>query len=387
MEIVKAYEGREHSVVKHALLKGYLEKLLFIMGMTGTREIAYVDCFAGPYKDESSDIQATSIAISLDILKKVLDALAMQGKYIAIRAIYVEEKKSSFNRLKGYLDNNCPDGIRAFPIYGDYAQKTDEILQLCGNNSFAFFFVDPLGWTDVGIPRLGKLLNRPKSEFLITFMYDPLNRFVEKIKLSKQVHEMLGTLSDADYEKIQRLTPKDREGFIVQKYREQIMVAMGPDGARRSRTYSAIVKDKDKERTKYHLVYGTRHWKGIIEFATQSDKAEFIQRVVRIQVKQNANPNRSLFQPEEEAECFDDARVDVDEVKNYWLTELSDKPVAFDEEKLADFLEETGWLISDFEGAFMALLADGKVENMDAKKKRSKHPIDFKNGEKLRKLV
>lgn len=387
MEIVKAYEGREHSVVKHALLKGYLEKLLFIMGMTGIREIAYVDCFAGPYKDESSDIQATSIAISLGILKKVREALATNGKYITVRAIYVEKKKSSYNRLKDYLDNNCPSGIQAFPIHGDYAEKIDEILRLCGNNSFAFFFVDPLGWTDVGIPRLGKLLNRPKSEFLITFMYDHLNRFVEKTELSKQVHEMLGTLSDADYQKIQSLSPKDREEFIMQKYREQIMAAMGPDGARRSRSYSAVIKDKDKDRTKYHLVYGTRHYKGIIEFATQSDKAELIQRVVRIQVKQNANPNRSLFPPEEEAKHFDDARVDLDEVNHYWLSQLSDKPAAYDEAKLADMLEETGWLISDFEVAFMALQADGKVENMDAKNKRSKHPIDFNKGEQLRRLT
>lgn len=387
MEIDKAYEGREHSVVKHALLKGYLEKLLFIMGMTGIREIAYVDCFAGPYMDESSDIQATSIAISLEILKKVRDALATQAKHITVRAIYVEKKKASYNRLRGYLDSNCPSGIQAFPIHGDYAEKTDEILQLCGNNSFAFFFVDPLGWTDVGIPRLSKLLNRPKSEFLITFMYDHLNRFVEKTELSQQVNGMLGTLSDGDYQNIQSLHPKDREGFIVQKYREQIMAAMGPDGSRRSRTYSAVVKDKDKERTKYHLVYGTRHYKGIIEFATQSDKAELIQRVVRIQVKQNADPNRSLFQPEEEAEHFDDARVDLDEVKHYWLSQLSDKPVAFNEEKLADMLEETGWLISDFEMAFMALQVDGKVENMNAKKKRSKHPIYFNKGEQLRRLT
>jgi hypothetical protein len=50
MELDKAYEGREHSAVKHALLKGYLEKLLFIKGMKGTKEIVYVDCFAGPIK-------------------------------------------------------------------------------------------------------------------------------------------------------------------------------------------------------------------------------------------------------------------------------------------------------------------------------------------------
>jgi len=387
MEIVKAYEGREHSFVKHELLKGYLEKLLFIMGMTGIREITYVDCFAGPYMDESSNIQATSIAISLNILKKVKEALAMNGKYITIRAIYVEENKYSYKRLDDYLNNKCPSGIQAFSIYGDYAEKVDEILQLCGNNSFTFFFVDPLGWTDVGIHRLGKLLNRPKSEFLITFMYAHLNRFVNKIQLRDQVSEMLGTLSEDDYQNIQNLSPKDREEFIVQKYREQIMVAMGPDGTRRPRTYSAVIKDKNKERTKYHLVYGTRHYKGIIEFALQSDKAELIQRVVRIQLKQNADQNRSLFEPEEEAEHFEDTRVDLDEVKRYWIRKLSDNPIAVNEAMLADMLEETGWLISDLEGAFIALQADGKVENMDAKNKRSKHPIYFNKGEHLRRLI
>ena len=180
MEIAKAYEGREHSVVKHALLKGYLEKLLFIMGMTGIREIAYVDCFAGPYKDESSDIQATSIAISLDILKKIRDALATQDKHITVRAIYVEEKKSSFKRLKDYLDNNCPSGIQAFPIRGDYAEKTDEILRLCGNNSFAFFFVDPLGWTDVGIPRLSKFTEPPEIRIFNHIHVRPLKPLCRK---------------------------------------------------------------------------------------------------------------------------------------------------------------------------------------------------------------
>lgn len=387
MAIDKAYEGHEHSAVKHTLLKGYLEKLLFIKGETGTQEITYVDCFAGPYNDESEDIQATSIAISLDILKKVREALAARGKYIRFRAIYVEEDDARYVRLKAHLESKCPSGIQPFPIHGDYAKKVDEILQKCGNNSFVFFFIDPFGWTDVGIPRLGKLLKRPKSEFLITFMYEDFNRFVAKTGLRQQVSELLGALSEEDFQKFSYLQPKGREKFIVHKYCEQIMAAMGPDDARRSRTYSAVVKNRGKERTKYHLVYGTRHPKGIIEFAEQSDKAKLVERVVRIQVKQNASPIGSLFTPEEEADLLSDATIDLDEVKNYWLTKLSDQPAIFDEARLADMLEETGWLISNFEDAFMALRSEGKAENMDAKGKRSKHPIYFDKRERLRRCV
>jgi len=387
MEINPAYEGREHSAVKHELLEGYLEKLLFIKGVSGTREITYVDCFAGPYNDESKDIQTTSIAKSLGILKKVRDALAAQKKYVTIRAVYVEKDIDRYGRLESYLGSSSPSGIKTFSIHGDYAKKLDEILELSGK-SFTFFFIDPLGWTDVGISRLRKLLERPSSEFLITFMYDPFNRFVQKTDLRKQVAEMLGALSDADSQKISSLQPKDREKFIVHKYREQIMAVMKLDGAQpRPRSYHAVVKDKDKEKTKYHLVYATRHHKGIVKFAEQSAKTEFFQRVVRIQVKQNADPNRSLFQSEEEAELMDDARVDLGEVKQYWLKQLSDNPVIFDEEKLADMLQDTDWLISDFEEAFKELLAEGRVENLNGSPRRTKNPIHFDKGEQLRRCV
>ncbi len=80
MKIDKYYEGREHSAIKHELLKGYLKKLLFIIGSSGVKEITYVDCFAGPWGDESEDLAGTSIAISLDEIKLVRESLAARHK-------------------------------------------------------------------------------------------------------------------------------------------------------------------------------------------------------------------------------------------------------------------------------------------------------------------
>jgi len=387
MKIDKAYEGREHSAVKHALLEGYLEKLLFIKGMSGTKEITYVDCFAGPYQDERDDIQATSIAKSLGILKKVRDALATQKKYVLMRAIYVEVKSKRYERLSSYLAGNTPNGIKTFHIYGDYSEKADEILEKCGDKAFTFFFIDPEGWTDVGIPRLGKLLARPKSEFLITFMYDFVNRFVEKADLRDQIAAMLGNLSEEEYQNFENLLPKERERFIVHKYRDQIKAAMKFDELQ-SRSYHAAVKDKDKEKTKYHLVYGTRHPKGIIVFAEQSAKVEIVERVIRRQIKHNADLNLSLFEAEEEAGLMDEARAEPEDVKQYWLKHLREEAVIFNEAMLADMLEDTDWLVSDFEEAFKQLLMEHKVENLDAGVgKRTAHPVNFKKGERLRRCV
>ena len=69
------------------------------------------------------------------------------------------------------------------------------------------------------------------------------------------------------------------------------------------------------------------------------------------------------------------------------MNRLSMTESIYTEDDLADMLEDTDWLISDFEEAFMVLQTEGKVENVDAKKKRSKHPIHFDKGELLRRCV
>lgn len=389
MEIDEAYKGREHSLIKHELLKGYLAALLSIVGVSGVKKFAYVDCFAGPWGDETESLAGTSIAISLEILAQVRDTLGkVHGIHgLEFQAIYVEEAKRRYTRLSNYLEKNCPNGIECHALHGDYAGLQDEILRLCGDQSFAFFFVDPKGWLDVGVPKLTRLLRRPKSEFLITFMYDFLNRAIGMTEFREQVSAMLGEMNEADRRQISSLDPKDREDIVVRMYREQLKSAMGSEGTLQPRSYHAIVKDPKKERTKYHLVYVTRHHKGIVKFAEQSEKAGFYQHMVRIHAKQSATGQATLFPPEVEASLLDGTRVDLDDVKHFWLENLTDQPVRFDEARLASMLEDTGWLIGDFQLAFNELLSEKKVENLDAKGKRSKHPVHFDENERLRRCV
>ena len=307
MEINPAYEGREHSLIKHELLRGYLEILLYIVGVSGVKEFSYVDCFAGPWGDESESLSGTSIAISLEILSKVRKVLAEKhGIYeTKFRAIYVEKGKGKHKRLTEYLRNNCPDGIECYALCGDYSEKQDEILRLCGDKSFTFFFIDPKGWLDVGIPKLAKLLRRPKSEYLITFMYDFLNRAIGMADFRRQVSQMLGELSDQDYKEMEELSAQSRAEWVVRKYREQLKATVLMDGKSPPRTFHADVLHKDKNRVHYHLVYLTRHHKGILKFAEASEKVDFLQKVIRIQKKLDASSQASLFSAEEQVAHHD----------------------------------------------------------------------------------
>lgn len=344
MEIDEAYKGREHSQVKHALLRGYLEKLLFIKGVKSANELTYVDCFAGPWGDESNDLHATSIAISLGILKKVRDGLAARGRYVSMKAVYVEKSPESFGLLKSFLETNCPSGIRACPIHGDYADKTAEILREC-KDSFTFFFVDPKQWTPVSIPRLSRLLSRKDSEFLITFMYDFLNRFIKKKELREQICSLLGPMGDSEIDALCDLDSATRELTTVRKYRQALKAAMRGSGDRKPRSYHATVLDKDKDRTKYHMVYLTSHPKGIVEFANLSETVGVLQRKVHFDTKQSRTGTGDMF-------GIDDATIkkiesaDSENVKHYWMSRLTTSAQLYNEDDLADMLEETDWLIA-----------------------------------------
>ena len=215
-------------------------------------------------------------------------------------------------------------------------------------------------------------------------MYDFFNRFIDLPSLSQQVTDMLGMLDESDRQRLATCLPKHREAWVVSRYRECLKAAAGPEGREKPRAYHAVVKDKDKDRTKYHMVYITRHPKGIIEFAEQSEKADFIQRVVRIQTAREASRQDDMFPAEAAAEYVDDDRVEIDAVEAYWLRLLDTDAKSFDEAMLADMLEETGWQISDFQQALGHLLDQGKVENIDAPGRRYKHFVHFKKSERLR---
>ncbi len=102
----------------------------------------------------------------------------------------------------------------------------------------------------------------------------------------------------------------------------------------------------------------------------ESAKLDLIQKKVRAQAKQNRRVKKSgqqEFPSEFTTIKYEDDKIELSEVKDYWLSKLSCEPKQFGVEKFADMLEETDWFISDFQVAFKELHDEGKAENLDAK--------------------
>lgn len=379
------YRGREQTEVKHHLLRTYLERLFMIIGQT-QNVIRYVDCFSGPWNEQDERLQDTSIGISLEIMQKCRNGLMDMGRNVNFKALFIEKNKRAFEKLEAFLSTSSPHGVITSACNGEFYDLRDHILDWCGEDDFTFFFIDPKGWKKaVEIPTLEPVLKRPNAEFLINFMYDFLLRTHTQESFREDMMAIFGEVPDTT-----GMEPKEKEAHLISRYRSQLK-GIAPARGGKPRTAHVPILYPLRDRTLYHLVYLTRHAKGITVFMEASEKLKFIQRRVRARAKQDSRQERTR-----QFELFDstfdiqpEIEVDLEEVKTYWLRRLTPQSEKFGVDQLADMIEETGWFESDFQAAFGELARQGIVANLDADiKRRRKKFVHFdKQGEELIRLT
>jgi three-Cys-motif partner protein len=385
--IPDAYEGREQALVKHALLKSYLEKLVLIIGMSAKKarhaEVCFVDCFAGPWGAPDDDLEGTSISLSLKTLAACKEKLSTLGVDATMRALYVEKDKSAFDRLSKFLGLKAPPSVDHACLHGDFVDLRSHILKWCGSGAFTFFFVDPKGWKDIVIDTMRPLLQRPRSEFLINFAYNFINRTASMAVWQDAMTKLLGTSVNLD-----GLRPAEREETLVNAYRTSLKACV-PGGRPEYRARSAYVTVLDPlhRRTKYHLVYVTCHPTGIVEFMDISERVDLVQRQVRaakqIDVRQQKTGVTDMFGADPQPESAD-SRCSPDDVDAFWRSYLSTGERRIGTADFADILETTNWLPGELQSSLVRLVKAGAVRNLDAdaSRRRSK-PLHFDKAERL----
>jgi len=386
--IPEAYDGREHSLVKHKLLEEYLTRLFMIVGQVES-SICFIDCFAGPWSSQDEDFKDTSIGIAYNIMQKCREGLYKDfNRDVQFRALFVEKTDSAYEKLECYCNDKSCDGITLNCYRGEFYDVRSEILDWCGEADFAFFFIDPTGWKNaIEIPILKPLFQRPRSEFLINMMFSFIIRAMSQERHSEDMSAIFGEVPDT-----QGMNPEQKESYLLYQYRENAKSAFPAIGAKPRSAY-VKVEHALKSGTKYDLIYLTRSPLGIKVFMEISEKIDWIQRSMRAEVQRQDRIQRSgqLELPWTGTLARGDLnRPDIETVKNYWLQKLSIENRQFGTSELADMLEETGWFISDFQMAFKELENEGRVDNINSSRNRPKHPVHFGanrgRGELLRKM-
>lgn len=326
--------------------------------------INFVDCFAGPWQEDSEDLRDTSIGIALHEIKSCLASLKNDHRVnIRFRILYVEKDPDAFQRLKSFVDQQNHEDILVECINGDFVARIEDIKQWASGH-FTFFFIDPKGWKNVvGGKTLSPLLCMKNTEFLINLMYEFLNRAIEIEKHQEDMVEIFGqtlTFEKGD-------TPDIRQSKVLNAYRNNV------DQYYQGKSAYIPILRPGKERVLYFLVYLTRHPLGVSVFKEEAEKLELVQRVsmneVRIRQEMGRSNTLQLF-PEDEflTNNIQSTRIEnnKESAKQFLLRALSDQPLLIDYECWSRFLEFTDLFPGDYQLAMKELVEENLVENLDA---------------------
>ncbi len=261
----ETYSGREQTLVKHTILRDYLGRFAHIVG-TFADSITYVDCFAGPWNVRSEQLDDSSFAIAIQELLKARDTLSAPGKKgkrkaLRLRCFFLEKQLAAYQKLKQYCDS-----VRDIEIEtknSELAEAVPEILSFVHSSpgTFPFVFIDPTGWTGFEMNTIRPLLELVPAEVLITFMTGHLHRFATS-PVQKTRQSVVKLFGNSEFtSRIEGLTLSDREDAMVQSYMDQVQKL-----GNFKHVCCSIVLHPEKDRTHFHLIYATRHDKGIEVF-------------------------------------------------------------------------------------------------------------------------
>jgi len=282
LKSIEYYRGREQTYLKHFFLERYLERVAYNIGWF-TDEFVYVDGFSGPWKSQDEALQDTSFMIAIARLRMVLSGLAKVARYPKVRCLFIEEEEIPYRALKRAVESITD--IKCEPLKGRFEQLIPRIHKFIGT-AFSLVFIDPTGWTGFGLRRIAPLLQHRPGEVIVNFMFDHINRFLDdqRSELSPSFDDLFG---GTGWESTVKATCR-REEAIIELYRSRMRSIGGFDY-----TTSTRILNPTRDRTYFHLVYGTRNPKGLIEFRKVEEAAVSEQERVRFDAKEASRLERT----------------------------------------------------------------------------------------------
>lgn len=263
-----AYEGREQTLVKHAILRQYLSAWAHKVG-SFCDTLTYVDCFSGPWNAVSDDLSDASFSIALEELRKARETHANAGRKIRIRCLFIEKTDAAYARLKSFADSVDDTDIET--IHGEFENHITSVIAFInagGRHSFPFVFIDPTGWTGFAMDTIEPLLKLNPIEVLINFMTSHIRRFVEspQEETRESFIRMFG--SDEFAQRVQGTSMVDKEDALIGEYFRNLK-----SRGRFQHIAAAMVLDPDISRTAFHLIYATRNIVGLQVFKAAEKSA------------------------------------------------------------------------------------------------------------------
>jgi three-Cys-motif partner protein len=208
-----------HTAKKHEILRRYFEAWLPILANSNGR-VVYIDGFAGPGVYSGGEDGSPVI-----VLKAARDHKYKPASELC--CLFVEADKRRHARLESVLAALKPTVPKNIKFEAINKTFDDEISRTLGDlarkkQSLAptLAFIDPFGFSHTPFETIRRLMEQPKCEVLINFMYEEINRFLSLPDYSETFDELFGT---PDWRGALTLsTPDERVAAIRDLYLRQL---------------------------------------------------------------------------------------------------------------------------------------------------------------------
>ena len=166
-----------HTAQKHAILRRYLAAWLPIMtGWSG--RVIYIDGFAGPGKYKGGEDGSPLIALQAARDHRV----KMKAEIVFA---FVEKDKRRYEHLRKVVKTiapTLPRNFRVSCIHGSFSEEISSLMNQLDEQEArlapSLVFIDPFGFAHTPFSTVSRIMQNPRCEVLITFMYEEINRFL-----------------------------------------------------------------------------------------------------------------------------------------------------------------------------------------------------------------
>ena len=213
-----------HTNGKHLVLKKYMQAWLPIM-TRWNESVLFVDGFAGPGEYSGGEPGSPLI---------VLEALASH-KYrdnmnASIRFLFIEQEEARATHLRDTIERQAfalPPTSRcdviSLPFDEAISQELDSTILARRPLPPAFVMIDPFGVAGVKMSTIARLLENPRTEVYVSFMYEPMTRFIDHQNFEPHLDELFGSDNWRGARGIS--DPDARRAFLFDLFTHQLMAA------------------------------------------------------------------------------------------------------------------------------------------------------------------
>jgi len=247
-------ESREQSQIKARIVSKYFwawAKVIIPSTKSHSNRIAYIDLFAGPGRYEDG-----TLSTPLMVLKSTIEDADMRNMLVTV---FNDRDVENVGKLRAAIDA-LPgiDTLKYKPqisnqVVGEELAKMFSGLKLVPT----LFFVDPWGSKGLSLGLINSVLQKWGCDCVFFFNYNRINMGLNNDAVRENMDVLFGKeRADKLRATLSGLSPADRENAIIEELAQSLKALGG------SLVLPFTFKDENANRTKHHLIFVTKHFKG-----------------------------------------------------------------------------------------------------------------------------